>query len=514
MSDLIPVPIFDINKTRFRWKDKHKHSHAQNWHLSMEGPSAIRLALLLGGVGPERDSICGCIGGGVTACTCRLQLFKKRVQPHERILKKYSESIDWLYSMLTDDGKIRHVPIEQVAMSYTGRKRQIYLDCAASYRRYGLGRMSFRWFPKRYERNDPEKPRDRAILPQMSMQQTDGENKGARWMPLPILLELAGGRFAQERSMHKLVNDDGSPMTTCGMSQREIAQLIMSQMKTGVRCLSFDISSFDGSLGPLAAKERLAFLKHTHIDRDLRRVIDAQMKSELGGDVSVDIPGIRQSGTAGTGLANKLCMLAILRAAAGTQGYRRYLVAGDDALLFVKDDDYQRYGNSWSRKFLDLGLQVKLVGNTMDFREVEFCRSQITLGRDGWVLTKIPIDALRVVLNQMRHLKGPHLLDYLTTVGRGYSELWKVPVHHELGLLLMSAGGRDRPELLGNSGLDYLITKQGKDSLKTRSISVPEMRESYFLTFGVPPADQIKAEAELRLLSKDFRNLLLDFIGR
>jgi hypothetical protein len=466
--------------------------------------------LLTGGVDPTRETVCPCTAGALTAYVRRLQLFKKRAVPHVKILEKYRREMRWIYSLFGK--KIKKKRMIDVVNSYSGRKRAVYAEALVSYEKYGLGPMSFPAFSKPYELNDPGKIRARAILPQMS-RQIDANGK-SRMMPLPILIELAYGRYAQERSMGKLLNYDGTPMTTCGLNPRQIAQLIIHHMEGDYVALSLDVSAFDGFLGDLAEIEREEFLRHIEsMSDDIIRVMKSQKRSNLSGPIAVNIPHIRQSGTAGTGLANKLCMLAILRVTTGAHSSHRYLVAGDDALLFVPRAQFKLYINSWLRKFQDLALQVKVEGVAHHYSEVTFCRARVTLADNGYTLIKLPLDAIQTALNIPRHVKGPHVIDYITTRGEGYQRLWRVPILHELGVLLASANGRVRPDLLGNSGLDYMIGRDESPGPKSAIIHSPESREAFQRAFGITAPQQIAAEAELLELSKGFSDILRAFVG-
>ncbi len=486
----------------------------QSCHFQVRGPPLEYIATLLGGATARVASVCPCDGGALTACVDRLKLGSDRPKADPRVLRAYKKAMGAIYSQY---GHIPSVPFNTVINTYGGTKRAMYTYCAELYHMFGLGKMYFLVFGKPGERNPLTKIRSRAIVPQVSKYEGVTQPQFT-----PILVELAGGRFAQERMTHNIRNSDGTPMFTCGMDNRQIARVIVDALAAGYVVISLDISSFDGSLGELASIERRAFYETTDKWSDLDRVLQAQEESELHcRSFKARIPGIRQSGTAGTGIANKMCMASILKAAMGPSG-NKLLVAGDDALAFVSPEAYTTSSQSWLKRMQKLGLGVTVEDDirlafTMPATtvgEVVFCRSKVVITDSGPLLVKLPEDALVTAMNITRHARSPQFADYIHTVGVGYTHLWPVPILYKIARMLASVEGRNNEWLLGNSGLDYCIKQLPKGGTIAEYTPTEGDRIAYYQTTGIAPQTQSTIEDLIDCLAPVYRDEVHEHCAR
>lgn len=316
--------------------------------------------------------------------------------------------------------------------------------------------------------------------------------------------------------MHNLRNPDNTPVFNCGLSQTQVARLIVHHSSLADDAAQFDLESMDGFSHIAAPLERREFVAHTENPND--PILVAVMRAQNQGNIDTPelklrIKHIRQSGTAGTAVANKCVMYAMLHSYFGDGAY--YLIFGDDALVWIRGDS-----SAWMvdlpRHYKRVGFNLKVDGISRGPAAIVACRSQVVVGSRGWVMAKTPASAFRKVFNISRHLRGNEFGHYVHTIGVGYSKLWEgVPVLEELGLCLASVKGQVKADLLGTTGMEYLmrhiVPKVNGEAVEHSYIPTfrvtPEPRDAFCDAFGILPAQQISMEEQIRAIAVSGRGL-------
>lgn len=515
----------ELDAIAFRWRPApHRRARGPNTHLAIEGPDITALGLAFGVDETRCATVCACAGSLLWACQIRLGAFNGEPDPGDKCaLRQYVKSLRTIYSRMTCGGKLRRVSTLQIANGYSGKKRLDALVDRVLLAEQGLGeRMVFRAECKGHELNEKlTNVRSRAILPQKAFYPEGvrggvfaGQGKG--WRLSPILAENAAGRYDQERRMHNLRNPDNTPVFNCGLTQEQVARLIVYHSNLAEAAAQLDLESMDGFSFHTAPLERRVFVEYTEDPND--PVLSELMRTQNQGNIDTPelklrIKGIRQSGTAGTAVANKCVMYAMLHSHFGDGAY--YLIFGDDALVWVRGDS-----SAWMTdlpvRYKRVGYNLKVDGISCGPSAIVACRSQVVVGKRGWVMAKTPASAFRKVFNISRHLRGSEFDHYVHTIGVGYSKLWEgVPVLEELGLCLASVVGKVKPDLLSNSGMEYLmrhvVPKVNGEAVEHSYVPTirvtPEPREAFCDAFGILPAQQISMEAQIRAIAVSGRGL-------
>jgi len=405
---------------------------------------------------------------------------------------------------------------DSIVASFSGPKRKLYQNAYDVYQRSGLGEMSFIGFVKSGEgQKDPENPRPRHILMQVSAYKNDPYYKG-RPTNAPVLMELVGRR-AQQDVMHLVMESNGQPLFAQGARPNERAEVIDYYMSNGYVGKSIDCKAFDGSQVYTAPMERQVYLETIrrlgcYNYKEQAEVLRAQNEGRVRFEQdSYGYGPARQSGTGGTSAGNKTVMVAALEYAFQRRelGHKVFFYCdGDDTLLFASEDEWERMGNGWMERMGRLGHETLIEHEFRTTGEAVFCRSKPMRVNDVLTIVKDVPAALKKALAITRHFKGHQFEDYCQTVSVGYGMLWAgVPILCKIGKLY-DVGGRVNAELLGNSGLEYHMRSSVLEVLRTEVTD--EARWDTERYQGISVATQLEIEEILESVAQDVHRQLSD----
>jgi len=560
--------------------DKHTREHLNVW-----GPEIDRALDTLGYTTNSwtmrRNDVqtpCTCSAMLYEACICRHRVleidrpwnidpryaagYRNEVSALSRdlsnLLGRQSKLQDWRNGWLDFSGPAREMyRVATVDMEVNGYTQQLFFDLAG------------KWGEK------AEFIRGRVIAPQAMRcigSEAVGGSKPGRITLGPILQERPF-RKKFEEALHKLRNRDGSRAVASGRTLVQRAKDIINMFEDGwitknefeearaefdaddapqqkrqkmmpqhsvsyvapdhgedIHILSFDFTSFDGSLGKLAVWERDAFyvemvrLYGEKKCANLKRTLDHQnVINGKGKAMETNIYGNRASGTAGTSTGNKIVVIAALRFALGP-GFKHIKIYcdGDDTLLFIPDR-YMPFVQSWRDRLGRLGLTSKIENHAKHWRDIVFCRAKIVLatrGRTVPILCKQPDAAIVSSTNIVRHFRGNEFSTYLHTLREcGEIAYEGVPILHALGRLF-PRGKADMSKL--GCGHEFILAREAKqrqgkvfipstpdeDQAVSQLIS-DEVRHAFYLSHGVTPAKQIEIERDFSALGDRLEPLFL-----
>lgn len=439
----------------------------------------------------------------------------------DRYYREYCRYLDQTYRRL--EGIIRAKGIELPDWStrykkYTGAKRNHYRKCAVENTLHPLESTPTKLFHVASVKWGELTDRYRALLVQSMRARggtmvIDGESvtvKEGEVLRLPIMLE---GPFCDvlEEALHHFYTAYGVREVAIGMDQFKKARTVHRFVKPGHTVVCVDFSSFDGSKGKVGVAGRRRYLQAMErlFGRQiaLRKILEEQDVMRVqAGPLRATIYGNQGSGEAGTALKNKIDALSLMAYACGPAMVGRDPVTilddGDDLMLDVPE----RYASpanfrSWRRRLANLGMNVEfevVVQDTPDNRALwglRFCRAGVVETGRGPYMCKDPIDAVRTLTNFRRHFAPREIRDYLQTLAVGVKTLFgDVPI---LGAFaeLYDLDGRVRWDYLCDGGLEkHLLRHRSKPVGHVTS----ESRQSFMLTFGVTPSEQVHCESVLR----------------
>lgn len=450
-------------------------------HMVIGGHIPDTIAHLLGRESFALKTVCTCQACTVHAALNRLRISPEFGRPHilkPRFINGFRERLRVLYRELASY-PIEEQSLEQVVDSFHGPKRAHYAKALEMYRLEGLGKMDFEISGKWGERN--VKPRPRALCIQRSMYIFQGV---VLFLRTPILIESVKRR----RLGHSMERMKGRVRFAGGHQLTKRARYIFAVMAMGYACWSIDLKSFDGSQDQLANIEREIFAEVFGLNADERKVLRAQNASTLHSTgLEIKMVGKRHSGTAGTSTANKGVMVAALAMALGPSDYKLYC-DGDDTLVFVREEEANRFKSSWIRRLKELDLEVDEIGLFTKPEDVEFCRAKPIMCGFGPMLVKHPLDMLSNVFNLVR--TGSELRDYLYSYGQGMRIFGGVPILDAL------------PDIFPKSGhkLEIDIYSASYNPVRVSPVT-EDARLSFEAAFGISSETQKQIEHLIRRMA-------------
>lgn len=421
---------------------------------------------------------------------------------------------------------------------YSGSKRAHYLKCFAELDTFGFVHgVYYPAFVKWFERQSAFRThRYRAIVPMVSKAKgVSGVTEEGQELFIGIAAGLQPNNLI-ECCLHKLRNLNRTHKFASGHDQFRRAEEIIENMEPGWKCIGIDAKAFDGSLNIVANFVRLFLIKlfwrchprwmasregqwfqHSELQQ-MRMKIKTKFPTLYG-----VIFGNRGSGTPGTADQNKCIMAAFIEGFFEQElavGTFRYYCDGDDTLMFLSPQF------EWSR-FEDfllytarLGVTIQVETISQHWSEIVFCRAKIVEVDGRHRLVKKPFDAFVSMCALGRHFKAGtarhgHLLqDYMKTLNVGFSIMWQgVPVMSHMAAIYGEKGFLNPGLLLGATGLEYTMREslqhdeayqraiwQGDKMVKRTKYNIcrkpitMRSRMSFFQTFGIPIAQQIRLE--------------------
>lgn len=180
-----------------------------------------------------------------------------------------------------------------------------------------------------------------------------------------------------------------------GMNQFERADNIRQKMASFNKpvCFSIDASRFDQHVGLGVLKAEHDFYKSYYPGNDeLRHLLreQEQNKCHTKNGVKYRVRGGRMSGDINTALGNVVLAVAMIHAAMKELGITKYdiLDDGDDMLVFVEEEDYERIRGELPRVFLEYGQELKIENVARDPQDIIFCQSKMVYNGERWVMMR------------------------------------------------------------------------------------------------------------------------------
>jgi len=109
------------------------------------------------------------------------------------------------------------------------------------------------------------------------------------------------------------------------------------------------------------------------------------------GKLKYRVKGRRFSGDMNTGLGNCLIMCAMVYSYAAERGVRINLANnGDDCVVFMEQDDLERFVVGINAWFSELGFRLTSEPPAYNFEAIEFCQMHPVLIGDEWRMVRTP----------------------------------------------------------------------------------------------------------------------------
>lgn len=216
------------------------------------------------------------------------------------------------------------------------------------------------------------------------------------------------------------------------------------------------------------------------------------------GRLKYRVDGRRFSGDMNTGLGNCLIMCCMVFSYARERGVKIKLANnGDDCVVFMEQEDYERFCAGIDEWFQELGFRLTSEPPAYNFEAIEFCQMHPVLVGGEWRMVRTPKVAFEKDTMCTLSVTDEEYLQWLSGVAScGLATASGVPVLQEFYINLQRASsGHDAPDrLVESTGMRHLSRGMVSEVVPVDDSS----RYSFWLAFGVDPDTQVAIENELR----------------
>lgn len=384
----------------------------------------------------------------------------------------------------------------QTALSYSGAMRRRYLEAERSLRVDGpLVRKDrrLRAFLKAEKLGAASDGKPRMIFPRSPRFNL----VVASWLK-PFEHWLWGFLTAS-----RLFGGSNTRVVAKGLSPRGRANLIKRKFDGFRRCVVFeaDGKAFEAHVTePFVSEEHAVYKSAYPGSEGLARVLASQVfAGTTQNGVKFSRRGGRASGDFNTGMGNSLIMLAVCVGVLST--YRIHydiLVDGDNALVFLEQDDLARVGNFYQDVLDASGFEMTLESPVCHLEGVRFGRSAPVWSGRFWTMVREPWSVLSGAYASHRWLREPRFgRRWVNGVARCELSLaLGVPVLQSaaLSVLRHTLG----PGKVPTEALSDMFMLGARLAEETEVVDVSfEARLSFERAFGISPDEQVVLEKRL-----------------
>jgi len=378
------------------------------------------------------------------------------------------------------------------AMSYQDRRRKIYLKAAEDNERLGFTDVlaNVKAFVKCEKYNFTSKiPVPRLIQP-----------RDPRYL-------IETGRYIKpiEKKIYKNINElFGYTVVYKGLNAENRAKYIKESWDQFIEpvAIGLDAARFDQRVSVPALKLDHSIIQHFYPgDKHLRRLMRLQIRNTGkarcdDGFLQYTTVGGRKSGDSNTSCGNVTICCAILYGFAQQLKYKIRLVNdGDDCVLIMERRNLEHFSARINAHFEMAGFTIVVEPPVSVFEKIVFCQSQPVLRSDGkYVMVRDPRVSISKDCVSLKPLDNQKVKEmWLSAVGKGGLSLTTgIPVMQNFyDMFVRSSNGA---RMLSDPTLEGGFFRLSKGMRFTdRNIS-PSTRYSFWLAFGITPAEQLTME--------------------
>jgi hypothetical protein len=327
-------------------------------------------------------------------------------------------------------------------------------------------------------------------------------------------LELARYLKPIEKYLYAMKGPTGLRMLAKGLNQRGRGALLAEKLRRFRRPVVFSLDASRWDKHVAADVLRIEHSVYNAIMRDplLQRLLEWQVTNDCrtNNGVKYKVHGGRMSGDMNTALGNCLLMVLMVHAAMEDHpGMWDLMDDGDDCLLIVEEEEFERVRARLPSTFLTFGQELKVENVARDLRDVSFCQCRVVVTPSGPVMVRDWRKVLSQAACGVKHWGNPLLVrPLLTTIGHCELALAEgMPILQEFALALIRNGNGQLPrKLLTDPSMEArLRIALGRsnvtldDLLAVRPMPIdPATRVEFERTWGVTTVEQLHIEEILR----------------
>jgi len=208
--------------------------------------------------------------------------------------------------------------------------------------------------------------------------------------------------------------------------------------------------------------------------------------------------GTRMSGDMDTGLGNSLLMYWLIREYLRVNGIVKYAMSvnGDDSVIVISIADLGKAQNI--SIFKEYGFNMKF-GVSMGLQEFEYCHCKMVETDYGWVMSRDPSRLISRTGWSNHKRSGRAAKDYLYSLAMGELAVnYGLPIGYAYGQKLLAYSGKAQQVVMSRKKRLYLEKQRFWKNFDTAKIS-ERTRNSYYVTWGILPEDQIRIENQIKI---------------
>lgn len=404
-------------------------------------------------------------------------------------------SLAWMLRKLWPHRAITPLTLERALESFKGTRRALYLRAYDSLQ------------------SDPLKKRDSRISAFVKAEKfcvVDKVNPDPRMIQARTPrynLHLARFLRPLEHQIYGLKRH-GLPVIAKCLNPKQRAKLIVDKWQLFRKpvCFSIDCSRWDKHVSREILDVEHGFYQDWFKgDLELKQLLEWQKvnRCRTSNGVKYTVNGGRMSGDMNTALGNCVLMVGMVTdALERVVGHYAIIDDGDDCLVFVEEDDFERVAAFLPARFLEYGQELKIENVARDLQDIIFCQCRLTLGADGWTMARDWHKVLSQSCCGTRHWNDPNMIPAMFgMLGDCENALHRgVPILQAFATRLRELSGGKRARITHmDSSYQYRIGSYGLEDVLSLepAIVTEEARFEFERTWGTPIWQQLAVEHHL-----------------
>lgn len=333
--------------------------------------------------------------------------------------------------------------------------------------------------------------------------------------PVPRLISSYGSRYVVSLGRHYAHREHGfiraldkawgNRVVCKGLNSFRRGKLIADKWGRFKKpcALMADASRFDQHVSLMALKREFAFYLTLCTCPEERKEMEFLLNLQLIGDgigraedgqVRFSTHGGRKSGVPNTGGGNTLLMCVMFLAYVRSLGIDcEFVNDGDDCVLIMEQEDRLLVETTIEGYFLNKGFTMVVEKAVYELEHIDFCQGSPVWTPQGYIMVRKPQTAmLKDTISLNKFESERHWKRWMASVGDcGLSLAGGIPVMQEYyAALKRSADGAMKFDKGPGGGLEIL----SRGMARSYGEVAEKTRYSFWLAFGVTPAEQLAAE--------------------
>jgi len=314
------------------------------------------------------------------------------------------------------------------------------------------------------------------------------------------------GRFIKpiEKKIYNLIDSLFEEVTVMkGMNEAQRGSVIEEKWRKYANpvAVGFDASRFDAHIHRYALEfEHYIYQTFYPGNKELRMLLRLQIINKCtmyAKEFSIKYQTTsRMSGDVNTSLGNVLIMCSLVHSFMKWKGFPASLVNdGDDCVLIFDSRHLHHMLDGAVDWFKDMGITMVFEEPVHEIEQIEFCQCQPIYTKEGYIMVRSPYKSIPKDSVSLVPLINKTIAErWFAAVGLGgMSKTGGIPILQSFYKSYVEAAAGAKP--IGNVGDGDYIGRYGTKMERKFQDILPETRYSFWLAFGINPAEQEAVEA-------------------